>query len=317
MKKIFYLFFATALAISCNSDDDSGSQTVTAPSVTSFNNLINQAKNSRTQTQQFNLTAGGQIIYTSPKGVILTIDQSCLVLNGQEVTGNVTLKYTEVFDTADMALTSISTMGFNSLGDKALLKSGGAFNIELYKNNALIQTTCNYSLQVPVNLTGGYDTEMVLWKGEINDDGQVEWTQNEDGAIERGNNSYYAWLGDFGWVNIDRFFNDPRPKTTVMVKVPQLYSPQNSNMFFAFNDVPNSIGTMDVFTGATNSYSEHYGYVPIGIEIHLIFITEQNGSFKYGIKSGIVLANGNFEFTESELRTGSELEIKEKIGDLF
>lgn len=29
-------------------------------------------------------------------------------------------------------------------------------------------------------------------------------------------NNYYVSFGNFGWTNVDRFYSDPRPKTTIL-----------------------------------------------------------------------------------------------------
>ena len=60
-------------------------------------------------------------------------------------------------------------------------------------------------------------------------EGDITWEQDIDPTGGNGNDElflegqlggiYYAFLGDFGCTNIDKFYNDPRPKTTILVVV--------------------------------------------------------------------------------------------------
>ncbi|KAF5290855.1 hypothetical protein FQR65_LT20574 [Abscondita terminalis] len=79
---------------------------------------------------------------------------------------------------------------------------------------------------IPTNLTGGPDSGMSLWDGTFDEDGNLEWDQQDRGAngqngvfVEGAN--YYAYFSSFGWTNVDRFYNDPRPKTTILAEAPE------------------------------------------------------------------------------------------------
>ncbi len=314
MNKVIYILLSAILLISCNNDDDSSNSNV--PTASQFNDLINNSRTAKTQTQSFNLSTGDVINYTSPKGTKIRIEQNCLRKNGNAVTGSVTLKFLEVYDTADMALTGVTTMGYNINNQLQILKSGGAFEVAVYQDQVLLDVVCNYTLDVPYNLTGGFDSEMLQWNGSLSQDNQVEWTLNADATIDRGlAASYMMILSDFGWFNIDRFYNDSRPLTAVSIKVPQIYHAENSNMYFTLDEVPNSLGNMSTFTGSTNSFN--INQLPIGATIHFIFITPHNGAYIMAIKSGTISSGANFQIQDSDLQNATESQLISHINSIF
>lgn len=314
MNKIVYILLSAILLISCNNDDNSSNSNV--PTASQFNDLINNARSAKTHIQNYNLSTGDIINYTSPKGAKIRIEQNCLRKNGSAVTGAVTLKFLEIYDAADMALTGVTTMGHNVNNQLQILKSGGAFNVELYLDQVLLDVVCNYTLDVPYNLTGGFDSEMLQWTGNLSQDNQVEWTLNADATIDRGiAATYLAILDEFGWFNIDRFYNDTRPQTPVSIKVPQIYNAENSNMYFTVDQFPNSLGNMSTFTGNNNSFN--INQLPIGATIHFIFLTVHNGAYKIVIKSGTVSSNSNFQIQESDLQNATESQLISQINSIF
>lgn len=314
MNKIVYILLSAILLISCNNDDNSSNSNV--PTASQFNDLINNARSAKTHIQNYNLSTGDIINYTSPKGAKIRIEQNCLRKNGSAVTGAVTLKFLEIYDAADMALTGVTTMGHNVNNQLQILKSGGAFNVELYQDQVLLDVVCNYTLDVPYNLTGGFDSEMLQWTGNLSQDNQVEWTLNADATIDRGiAATYLAILDEFGWFNIDRFYNDTRPQTPVSIKVPQIYNAENSNMYFTVDQFPNSLGNMSTFTGNNNSFN--INQLPIGATIHFIFLTVHNGAYKIAIKSGTVSSNSNFQIQESDLQNATESQLISQINSIF
>jgi len=318
-KTILGILLMTALIFTSCSGNDDGDIIITAPTAQEFADLKQNALDSRTQEFSFN-AEDGSTTFTSEKGVQITIQGSCLTLNGNGVTGQVNIKYIELFDRGNMITTNKTTMGMMQNGDKALLISGGEFFVEATQNGQILQTTCTVQLIIPSNLTGGTDNAMTLWKGRIDANDNLTWDEEEDGAGQGGvfaeGGSYFAFLNDFGWSNVDRFYNDPRPKTTILVGVPEDYDNTNSAVYLSYDGENAGLANLDTFDNATKLFSEHYGQVPIGLECHIIFISEDNGNYRYAIKAVTIAENDIYTFTFTETSVVTEAQITAIINGL-
>ncbi|APY11191.1 hypothetical protein BWZ22_08010 [Seonamhaeicola sp. S2-3] len=322
LKNIFGLLLMTTLIFtSCTKSDDGENPTFEAPSQEEFNALFEEALINNTQNFQFN-AEDGWINLTSDNGVSIGINSSCLTLNGDPVTGTVDLEYIELFDKGSMLTTNKPTMGIMPNGDKALLISGGEFFIEATQNGTPLDISCDIQLGIPSELTGGIDNDMILWTGTIDEDGNLAWEEDErDGANGEGGiffegNLYYAFLDNFGWTNVDRFYNDPREKTTILVDAPEGYDNTNCNIYLSYDGEDNALAYLDTYDSNTGLFSEHYGQIPIGLECHVIFVTEENGNYKYAIKGVTIAENETITFTENETSVVTESQLVNIINNL-
>ena len=313
-KKIGLLFLAIATFVSC--DDSDGDNTVTPPSATEFAALRDGALTGK--TQHFTATAGaGAITLTSAKGVKININGNCLTKAGNAVTGAIDIEYVELFDKGDMLVTNKPTMGLMPDGNKNLLISGGEFFIKATQGGQALVTTCSINLLVPTNLTGGLDNAMTLWFGNTEDADDLVWREAKDGAdgtggkggVQGEGNNYYVTFGNFGWTNVDKFYSDPRPKTTILVDAPEGYDNDNCAIYLSYDgEGQNALAKLDTYTPA-GLFSEHYGQIPVGLACHIIFATEDNGQWRYAIKAVTIAAGDIYTFTLAETTVGSEAQL--------
>lgn len=315
-KKIGQLFLLGLLVASCSKNDDGDSPDY-VPSASAFAALREEAID--TQTFTFN-AEDGATTFTTAKGVQFTINGNCLTQNGNPVTGQVVVEYAEFFDPGTMLVTNKPTMGRLPNGDMSLLISGGEFYINATKNGQQLAISCPMQVIIPVNLTGGADTGMSLWDGTVDEDGNLEWDEQDrangaNGVFVEGPN-YYAYFSNFGWTNVDRFYNDPRPKTTILAEAPSGYDFENSAIYLHYDGEGSSLAKLDTFNPATNQFSEHYGQIPVGLQCHVIFVTEDNGQWRYAIKSVTIAANDVYVFTLAETTVGTEAQLIAAINAL-
>jgi len=313
-KKIGLLFLAIATFVSC--DDSDGENTVTPPSATEFAAVRKEALAGK--TQHFTATAGaGAITLTSAKGVKININGNCLTKAGNAVTGAIDIEYVELFDKGDMLVTNKPTMGLMADGNKNLLISGGEFFIKATQGGQALATTCSINLLVPTNLTGGLDNAMTLWFGNTEDADDLVWREAKDGAdgtggkggVQGEGNNYYVTFGNFGWTNVDKFYSDPRPKTTILVDAPEGYDNDNCAIYLSYDgEGQNALAKLDTYTPA-GLFSEHYGQIPVGLACHIIFATEDNGQWRYAIKAVTIAAGDIYTFTLAETTVGSEAQL--------
>ena len=310
-KKIGLLVLATLLFINCEKD-----KTTTEPATaTEFAAVREMALEA--QTQNFTATAGtGLITLTSEKGVTIKIYGNCLTKNGTPATGSIAVEFVELFDKGTMLVTNKPTVGIMPNGDRSLLISGGEFFIKVTQDGVELDTTCNIDLIIPASLTGGIDNEMGLFNGLIDEDGELAWRPAEGGAtggqggvFAEGNN-YYVSFGNFGWTNVDKFYSDPRPRTTILVDAPTGYDNTNCAIYLSYDgEGQNALAKLDTYDPVTGLFSEHYGQIPIGLECHVIFATEDNGQWRYAIKGVTVAADDSYTFTLAETMLGTEAQL--------
>ncbi|WP_203256326.1 hypothetical protein [Hyunsoonleella ulvae] len=317
-KRILGIVFMTALiTTSCETSDDN--DIIIRPSAEDFNALKDTALENLTQNFTFN-TDDGSINLTSEKGVQIYINATCLTLNGNAVSGNVDLEFVELFDKGNMLTTNKSTMGALPNGDKAMLVSGGEFYVNATQNGEVLETSCGFQMMIPTDLTGGADNDMTLWEGEIEANGNIVWNQEEDntgqGRLFVEGNEYVGFFQSFGWSNVDRFYNDPRPKTTILVAVPNGYNNTNSAVYISYDGENTGLAYLDTYDAGTGLFSEHYGQIPIGLECHIIFATEEGDNWKYAIKAVTISENDIITFTEGDTAVATEEELTVIINNL-
>ncbi|TDD99884.1 hypothetical protein E0F76_01395 [Flavobacterium cellulosilyticum] len=315
MKKIGLFALATIVFASCTNNDET---TPTPPAAAAFKG-INEA-GIKKNTQSFTATAGtGTITLTSAKGVVISLNGNVLTKNGNPVTGAIDITFIELFDKGNMLITNKPTMGMMPDGKKSMLKSGGEFFIKASQGGVDLATTGGIQLHVPVNLTGTLDTGMTFWAGDTIDADNLAWVRpgtagaaggQKDGNVDFKQNSYNVSFGNFGWTNVDKFYSDPRPRTTILAAVPTGYDNTNSAVYLSYDgEGQNALAKLDTYNSTTKQFSEHYGQIPIGLACHVIFATADNGNWRYAIKAVTVAAADVYTFTLAETKVVTEAQM--------
>lgn len=318
----YFAFALTALFLfSCSSDDDFTPQPdgpdYNIPTPAAMNLLFNNSLDAITQHAQFDAEDGYN--FTSEAGATLYIPPNCLSLNGDQTSGEIDLEFIEFYERGAMATTNKPLMGVKPNGDKAALQTGGQFFVQAYKDGEPLDANCLLQLQVPGDLTNGIENDMTLWTGTMNENGDLEWNEeeNEDGEIDEGvftHGVYYSVnFSNFGWTNVDRFWGDPRPKTTLQVAVPTGFDSDNSSIYLSYDGEPNLLAKLDRFDDEANLFTEHYGQIPVGLEMHIIFITEDNGAYRYAIKDVTVEADDLYTMDIDNTTTGNKAELEAAV----
>ncbi|TYP92179.1 hypothetical protein LX73_2430 [Fodinibius salinus] len=325
LSKLLFLVISLAIFSLYGCSDGGPANTnpnITPPSAEEFNNLRAAAWDSLTQTHQFDAANG--ISFTSENGVDLNVPSGCLTLNGQSASGSATLEYVELFNRSNMLVSNKATMGIDSTGKKRMLISGGSFFMEVTQNGQELEASCNnVQLKIPGNLTGGTDTEMTLWKGNTDNNDNLGWEEEDSTGVAGAgqnlfveNTNYFAFPNDFSPTNVDKFYSDPRPKTTLQVQPPEGYDSENSAVYLSYDGEKNALAQLDTFDENTGIFSEHYGQIPIGLEMHIIFTTEENGQWRYAIKGVTVAEDDLYTFTIADTQLGSKQDLTNAIKNL-
>ncbi|AUP78971.1 hypothetical protein [Flavivirga eckloniae] len=324
LKSILGTLLMLALIVTgCSKDhnDDGDGDILIRPTAEEFNNLKEAALENLTQTFEIDADEGS-VTLTSEKGVQIFISGTCLTLNGNDVTGAVNIEFVELFDKGSMLTANKPTMGIMPNGDRAMLISGGEFYVNATQDGVDLDINCGFQMQIPTDLTGGVDNDMTLWEGRIDQDGNLVWGEvdaavaGQDAGVFGEGDFYYGFFQSFGWSNVDRFYSDPRPKTTIQVAVPEGYDNMNSSVYISYDGEDTGLAHLDTYDDQTGLFSEHYGLIPIGLECHIIFATEDGDNWKYAIKSVTIAENDVITFTEDETSIATEAQLTTIINGL-
>ncbi|WP_109301562.1 hypothetical protein [Aquimarina sp. AU474] len=316
--KLFFVFTLLFLA-SCNNDDNGIS---VPPSISGLEVTAKIIENRNEAKQIINIdaTSGGEV-YGEDGTILYFPANSLLHQNGDPVTGSVTIELVEIYDKAKMLLTKMPTNGKRPNGDVETLSSGGEFYINALKNEEQLQLANAIQIFAP---TDDFDDQMVLFNGVNNDcnsDNDLEcdvvWEEDEqaedlemiqrEGPNGTGVTGYFGFIGNFGWTNIDRWYSDPRPKTMLQVDVPEGYDNTNCNVYVTYDGEPTTLALLDIYDSQTGLFSEHYGLIPIGLEVHIIFVSVQNDQYVYAIQAATI-EEDHLEVIGATI-TGTEAEL--------
>lgn len=306
--KFLQISFLSLILFSCGNDYDDN-LVYDATSSEAFYSLFESGLQNQTQNFQFN-AEDGMTTFTSINGVNLTINGNCLLKNGQPVTGQVDIEFVEIFKRSEMFLTNKLTMGLNG-NQKQLLNSGGEFYINATQNGEQLTLNCEMHLETPTLLTGGTIPQIDFFTGNIDSNGNVIWELAPmlEGWVaslstDSSQDAYNALLLNFGWFNYDKFQDTGNGTTTITANVPQGYGNGNSLVLIATKNLPNSLGSIG-------------GEYPIGLECHLIFVSEKNGSFLYSIlENQTIVNNHTIAFPLSGMQTAMNTELATIIDNL-
>lgn len=287
-------------AVSCdNNDDKPKAKPDGAALIEEFSTNITEA----TQSFTLDATTGGSI--TGEEGTIVQFNSNgFLTENGDAVTGSVDIELIEVYSKGRMALTNMPTKGRNADGDIATLISGGEFYINATQDGHQLKPAAGFTIIAPVDNTGGADEEMGLFTGKVECDGddcEVVWEEEAEKGVQIGKRDgganggtysvYYAFQSQFGWTNIDRWYSDPRPKTTIFVDVPEGYDNTNCAVYLSYDGEATALASFDVYSEETKLFTEHYGLIPIGLEVHFILISIVDGQYNYAVQAATITEN--------------------------
>jgi len=278
------------LLTACRDDDESQSE---VPTPEEFQSLRQTALDNITQNFQFN-PQGGITSATSSQGVRLDIF-SCTDASGNPTAGVIDLEYVEIFDRGTMLVTNKPTVGISPSGEEGILISGGEFFLDATQNGAQLDA-CAINATIPTDLTGGVDFNMSLWTGNIDADGDLTWVADTTSGIEMDTSAYFVFTDEFGWINCDVFWNDPRPRTAVTVETPTDYDETNSAVYFSI-------------VGETSGLGRAGGQFPIGQEAHFIFATAEDDDWRYAVQAVTISEDEivTFNLDDTTVVTESEL----------
>ena len=289
MRKLNYLLGGIALiAFSCKKPTVIPPPAPDSAALIAFTN-----DNLADATQHFSVDAGASIFIIGEKGTQLYLSANSLIdSDGDLVTGNVDVEFIEIDKKSGMVLMNKATMG--KLGtNHATLISQGEFYVSISQYGTELTLTSPMTLVSPVD---SYDPAMRKFINTgVEDD--LLWEMAEDSILAAGDTimgggagvSYEILPGEWGWTNIDKFYSDPRPKTTIFAELPDGFDNTNSEVYISYDGESNALAQFDVWVDGR--FTEHYGLIPIGLEVHFIAVGIIDGELNYSIQAATITDN--------------------------
>lgn len=243
--------------------------------------------------QSFTGNAGTGFTIIGEKGTKITFPPKALRDgSGNIIMGNVTITLKEVLSKKDVMFSGVMT---ESNGQ--LLESGGELLVLGQQDGKDIQIVpdSNVVVEVPKVMNDKDMGLFVLGKREDrpNDPGNggnqqppqnpQTWVAAPYAPFGNGPNSYSFNLPGFTWVNCDRFYNNPNPKTTVTVSPVFQDNNQVSDLqvFLVFRDIQTVI-TLP-FASWINKFESYMNSLPVGLQADLVIIgKDSDGYMQFG-----------------------------------
>jgi hypothetical protein len=198
----------------------------------------------------------------------------------------------------------MSTKGQKNNGDEEALKSAGEFFVNAKQNGTQLDVLIPITVESKQIASANFENMQVFRAGDdINDtDVWQEADENEDGINDNAEGReaqgadgdivmYSAFdMNGFGWTNLDRWYNYAGQLTDLFVDVPDGYDGNNSVVYLSY-DGENGLARMDLYDTNLEMFTEHFGRIPVGQEVHFIMITDIAGQLYYAIQGATIVDN--------------------------
>lgn len=283
----YFIFGLATLALACKKPTPVPPPAPDAAALISFVN-----DNKEDATQHFSENAEAAIFVTGEKGTVLYIPANSLEnAAGDLVTGNVDIELIEIDKKSEMVMMNKATTGKTASGQHATLVSDGEFYVSVSQYGEELTLVNPMTLRHPFE---AYDGAMRKFVNTSADEDML-WEMAEDSLLDIDEDTtglgigYDILPGEWGWTNIDKFYSDPRPKTTIYAEVPEGFDDTNCEVYISYDGEPGALAQFDVWDG--ERFTEHYGLIPIGLEVHFIAVGIVDGDLHYSIHSATITAD--------------------------
>ncbi|BAV09549.1 hypothetical protein SAMN05421788_101987 [Filimonas lacunae] len=249
-------------------------------------------------TQSFTGNATTGFTITGAKGTKVTFKPGAFIDGfGNVVSGNVTVTLKEILSKKDVLLSGVMT---ESNGQ--LLESGGEFLLQAKQGDNVLgvnrQADSAAMVEVPKVLNNKDMGLFVQEKREGGVNGQqpqgnpLTWVAAPYAPFGNGPNSYSFSLPGFTWVNCDRFYSDPNPKTTI--RATPVFQDDSTVTDLQVMLVFKNIATVITlpYSYSLQKFESYQNSLPIGLTADLVIMgKDSNGYIQFGTQTITITAN--------------------------
>ncbi len=308
MKNLQIILAALIILTAVNCKKDKKEDKNPQPDGQALENMFQDNRANDMQTFQVDASAGGTI--TGAEGTKITFDPNSFAINGTPVTGNVDIQLIEVYDRANMVMKSMPTTGKRPNGDEETLKSGGELFIKAKQGNNELELLNPMHIESGYDPDGSFNNPMQVFRAGDNVNDNEKWEEKDEDQnghadfadtreVQDVNGNWHIIYGfdtsEFGWTNLDRWFTYTGTLTTLNVGVPDGYTDDNCALFVIYDGEPKALARLDRYDASTGLFTEHFGKLPVGIDIHILMITSIDDVLHYSLIGTTSVANGTNE----------------------
>ena len=255
------------------------------------------------QTFTINAVTGGS--FTTPQGTIVTIPANAFLTQaGGAVTGNVTIKFKDIYKKSDMLLSDKGTKYY----DGTPLKSGGEFFIKAMHSNAALQLVIGKKISVsqPISQMGVLDTAMVpmIAVDSIANNKPVWFQSSTDSLTSYANNyvfSLYTFnnpLDSGSWCNSDQAYFTGVSQTTLTLHPMDTVNVYTTQVYLMFSNINSMVHVY--YDGTTNF---PYTFAPLNGQCTVVAVGVRNGKLYSSFTPITITNNLTVNFTLSQTTT--------------
>ncbi|RAV30543.1 hypothetical protein [Sinomicrobium soli] len=277
-----------------------------------FRQLQQQVTDSLAETFVFNTGEG--LDAATANGTRIRIFPDCLISpDGTIVDGEVRLEFMQCYDRSSTLLAGISSLARTDAGTTVLLNKGAFFSFRLYQEDTELFSNCEIQLSVPFSLIGAPDQELSLWNGDEMQNGTGLWLPVTGELFPE--NDAYTTIVPFGrWRAISGAAISSEAKDDIRVLVSEGYNGDNSRVYITYPNDSNGLVQCH-YDRETGMFRAPYP-VPDGQEAFLIFLSEEDGQWRYGIKEITISGNTMYTLAHSETQKAGSGALVSAVNDL-
>ena len=179
-------------------------------STESYSSLQEYLNTKNVAGESFSFLAENGGTFTTAKGSVITVPASALIDQaGNAVTGNVTMKFREIFSNSDIMFSRIFPTSFGSV-----LNSGGEFKLTFEQGGNQLRVANGQMIDVVIPAQAQDPGMMLFFADEAALDTIDGWGQPVDSTFTASgftfnsvDDTYELTLDSLGWCNIDGFLS--------------------------------------------------------------------------------------------------------------
>lgn len=312
LKGVILIITISLLSLTSCKSDENNQENIQQPDGVALNNRFKENRQDAIQEFDLDISTGGNI--AGSQGTEVYFPPNSLGINGNAVSGNVKIQLIEIYGKSAMVLQNKSTKGKKANDDEEVLNSAGEFFINATQNGTQLEVLQPVTIKSRGILPADYEQMNIfkagdnledesLWE-EVDENGDQEPDQAQGGEGEGTVNGTQTMvlfstfsISSFGWSNLDRWYNYTGQLTDLFVDVPDGYNDDNCAVYLSY-DGETGLARMDRWDATQQMFTEHFGRIPVGQEVHFIMLAEIGGVLHYAIQPATI-TDGHIEVINS------------------
>jgi hypothetical protein len=290
-KTLILSIIVATIFIGCNNDQEKKVKINPLNELEQVDNLLSEIAE---KPQQLTAPSDKATNVKGAKGTTIHVDPNRLeTVDGSPLGDDIQIELLEMTDNSSMLLNNTQTVS-----NGQILVTGGAYYLNMTSDGKQLKIKKEKGLEVEFpKLT---DDEMDLFLGERDSLNQINWIETDqqfeakEVDLEESQGALMEQLSDtasnenlseteiatyeavelmnFGWINCDRFWNDPSPKTDIQLLVNN-DSLAGARIYAVFKDI-NSIMTEKYWRSRKDTAA--FRNIPVGKELTIIALSANN-----------------------------------------